>query len=130
MANPVIIDIPGIGNIEAKNAATEATLRELVNGIKNLNKTSADGFTKLSQIMSKKTPGQNQDQTQQNKQTKAVVDSTKASKKSTQAQNEQTDATNKNRISQRCWTNEGGNVAKRQQELLAPGQGRHARMQQ
>lgn len=38
MAN-VTIDIPGIGNIEAKNAATESTLKELVNAITNLNKT-------------------------------------------------------------------------------------------
>ena len=26
----VTIDIPGIGNVEAKNAATEATLREIL----------------------------------------------------------------------------------------------------
>jgi hypothetical protein len=32
----VFIDIPGIGNIEAKNAATESTLRELVNAIKGM----------------------------------------------------------------------------------------------
>jgi hypothetical protein len=42
MAN-VTIDIPGIGNIEAKNAATESTLRELVNAIKGLQKTTAKG---------------------------------------------------------------------------------------
>jgi hypothetical protein len=32
----VTIDIPGVGNIEAKNAASEATLRELVNAIKGM----------------------------------------------------------------------------------------------
>jgi hypothetical protein len=34
MAGPVMIDIPGVGNVEAKNAATESTLRELVNIMK------------------------------------------------------------------------------------------------
>jgi hypothetical protein len=32
----VTIDIPGIGNVEAKNAASEATLRELVSAIKGM----------------------------------------------------------------------------------------------
>ena len=32
----VFIDIPGIGNVEAKNAATESTLRELVNIMKGV----------------------------------------------------------------------------------------------
>ena len=40
MANPVMIDIPGVGQIEAKNAATESTLRDLVNAINNLNKAT------------------------------------------------------------------------------------------
>jgi hypothetical protein len=40
MAEVVEIDIPGIGKIEAKNAATEATLKELVNAIKGLEKTT------------------------------------------------------------------------------------------
>ena len=30
----VIVDIPGVGQVEAKNAATEATLRELVSIMK------------------------------------------------------------------------------------------------
>ena len=34
MASPVLIDIPGVGQVEAKNAATESTLRELVNIMK------------------------------------------------------------------------------------------------
>ena len=36
MASPVLIDIPGVGQVEAKNAATESTLRELVNVMKGL----------------------------------------------------------------------------------------------
>ena len=32
----VFIDIPGVGNVEAKNAATESTLRELVNIMKGV----------------------------------------------------------------------------------------------
>jgi hypothetical protein len=32
----VIVDIPGVGPVEAKNAATEATLRELVNAMKGM----------------------------------------------------------------------------------------------
>jgi hypothetical protein len=36
MASPVLIDIPGVGQVEAKNAATESTLRELVNIMKGL----------------------------------------------------------------------------------------------
>ncbi len=30
----VFIDVPGVGTVEAKNAATESTLRELVNIMK------------------------------------------------------------------------------------------------
>ena len=41
MANSVIIDIPGVGQVEAKNAASESTLRELVNAINRLQKTSS-----------------------------------------------------------------------------------------
>jgi hypothetical protein len=40
MAEVVEIDIPGIGKIEAKNAATEATLKELVDAIKGLQKST------------------------------------------------------------------------------------------
>ena len=32
----VIVDIPGVGQVEAKNAATESTLRELVNAMKGM----------------------------------------------------------------------------------------------
>lgn len=39
----VFIDIPGIGNIEAKNAATESTLRELVNIMKGMAKGGGGG---------------------------------------------------------------------------------------
>ena len=34
----VTIDIPGIGNIEAKNAATEATLKEILKAMQSMNK--------------------------------------------------------------------------------------------
>ena len=36
----VQVDIPGIGTVQARNAATESTLRDLVNAINNLNKTT------------------------------------------------------------------------------------------
>lgn len=41
----VFVDIPGIGPVEAKNAATESTLRELVNAIKGLKGKDAGGQT-------------------------------------------------------------------------------------
>ena len=39
----VFIDIPGVGNVEAKNAATESTLRELVNLMKGIKKNTGGG---------------------------------------------------------------------------------------
>jgi hypothetical protein len=39
----VFIDIPGIGNIEAKNAASEATLREILKAMKGVQKNTAGG---------------------------------------------------------------------------------------
>ena len=39
----VFIDIPGIGNVEAKNAATESTLRELVGIMKGIKKNTGGG---------------------------------------------------------------------------------------
>lgn len=39
----VQVDIPGIGTVQARNAATESTLRDLVNAINNLNRTTAQG---------------------------------------------------------------------------------------
>jgi hypothetical protein len=39
----VFIDIPGIGNVEAKNAATESTLRELVSIMKGIKKNTGGG---------------------------------------------------------------------------------------
>ena len=39
----VFIDIPGIGNVEAKNAATESTLRELVGIMKSIKKNTGGG---------------------------------------------------------------------------------------
>jgi len=38
----VQVDIPGIGTVAARNAATESTLKELVNAIKGLQKTTSD----------------------------------------------------------------------------------------
>lgn len=38
----VQVDIPGIGTVAARNAATESTLRELVNAIKSLQKVTGD----------------------------------------------------------------------------------------
>lgn len=43
MASPVLIDIPGVGQVEAKNAATESTLRELVNIMKGFKGGGAGG---------------------------------------------------------------------------------------
>ena len=43
MASPVTIDIPGIGLIEAKNAATEETLRELLKVMQGIQKNTAGG---------------------------------------------------------------------------------------
>jgi hypothetical protein len=39
----VFIDIPGIGNVEAKNAATEATLREILKAMQGVQKNTAGG---------------------------------------------------------------------------------------
>lgn len=39
----VTIDIPGIGNVEAKNAATEATLREILKAIQGVQKNTGGG---------------------------------------------------------------------------------------
>jgi hypothetical protein len=39
----VTIDIPGIGNVEAKNAATEATLREILKVMQGVQKNTAGG---------------------------------------------------------------------------------------
>jgi hypothetical protein len=39
----VFIDIPGIGNVEAKNAATEATLREILKVMQGVQKNTKDG---------------------------------------------------------------------------------------
>jgi hypothetical protein len=39
----VFIDIPGIGNIEAKNAASESTLRELLAVMKGVQKNTGAG---------------------------------------------------------------------------------------
>ena len=39
----VTIDIPGIGNVEAKNAATEATLREILKAMQGVQKNTAGG---------------------------------------------------------------------------------------
>lgn len=39
----VMIDIPGIGNVEAKNAATEATLREILKVMQGVQKNTAGG---------------------------------------------------------------------------------------
>ena len=41
MAQGVMIDIPGIGNVEAKNAATEATLREILKAMQGVQKNTA-----------------------------------------------------------------------------------------
>jgi hypothetical protein len=43
MAGKVIVDIPGIGAFEAENAASESTLRELVNLMKAANKPQGGG---------------------------------------------------------------------------------------
>jgi len=43
MATPVSIDIPGIGLIEAKNAATEETLREILKVMQGVQKNTAGG---------------------------------------------------------------------------------------
>jgi predicted chitinase len=43
MANPVLIDIPGIGLIEAKNAATEETLREILKAMQGVQRNTAGG---------------------------------------------------------------------------------------
>ena len=39
----VFIDIPGIGNVEAKNAATESTLREILKAMQGVQKNTKDG---------------------------------------------------------------------------------------
>ncbi len=39
----VFIDIPGIGNVEAKNAATEATLKELLKAMQGVQKNTGGG---------------------------------------------------------------------------------------
>jgi hypothetical protein len=39
----VFIDIPGVGNVEAKNAATESTLREILKALQAGNKSAAKG---------------------------------------------------------------------------------------
>jgi len=39
----VFIDIPGVGNVEAKNAATEATLREILKAMQGVQKNTAGG---------------------------------------------------------------------------------------
>jgi hypothetical protein len=39
----VFIDIPGIGNVEAKNAATEATLREILKAMQGVQKNTTGG---------------------------------------------------------------------------------------
>jgi hypothetical protein len=39
----VFVDIPGIGNVEAKNAATEATLREILKVMQGVQKNTKDG---------------------------------------------------------------------------------------
>lgn len=39
----VFIDIPGVGNVEAKNAATEATLREILKAMQGVQKNTGSG---------------------------------------------------------------------------------------
>ena len=45
MASKVVVDIPGIGPVEADNAATESTLRELVNALKGMGGGAGGGGT-------------------------------------------------------------------------------------
>ena len=43
MAQPVMIDIPGIGLVEAKNAATEETLREILKAMQGVQRNTGGG---------------------------------------------------------------------------------------
>lgn len=69
----VYVDIPGIGNVEAKNAATESTLRELVDAMKNM--SGGKGMSSAEAAKNLKIEKQNVD---------ATKDQTKETKKSTE----------------------------------------------
>lgn len=88
MAAPVIVDIPGIGSIEAKNAATEQTLRELVNAIKGLKKGQDQQEKTGTKDKGPDTKAQKEYDKQIKENSKSLKDQTQSGKRGIQGLNE------------------------------------------